>query len=104
MNYQDVLLTPLVTGVETDPKKPDKIKNWLLLKDLQFLSYHHETLSKWQANEVVFSTKFHNGTSKIVEFFNIQILILSVFYGPMSSMWYNFPTKCDCESRFSNNV
>ena len=29
--------------VETDQKKMDKFKNCPLIKNLQFLSYHHET-------------------------------------------------------------
>ena len=74
------------SAVETVPKKkPDKIKNWLLIKNLQFLSYHHETWSKRLANELVFLTKFYDDSSKIVDFsLIVNFLSFPVFLGPVS--------------------
>ena len=66
-------------------KKLEMIKIWPITKNLQYLSYHHETWSKWHANEVVFLTKFHNDNSKIVDFLLIfKFWSCPVFYGPVS--------------------
>ena len=46
-------------------------KIWSITKNLQFLSYHFETWSKRRAIEVVLLTKFHDDSSKIVDFLKI---------------------------------
>ena len=62
-------------------KKPYKIKNCLLIKNEQFLRYHHETWSKGPPHWFVILTKFHDDSSKIVDFFvNSQVLILSGYF------------------------
>ena len=40
----------------------------LLVKNLQFLFYSHETSSKWLPEELVILTKFHGDRTKIVGF------------------------------------
>ena len=46
----------------------DGPKIWLLIKNQQFLSYHYETLSKGPPNWPVTLTKFHDDSSKILDF------------------------------------
>ena len=47
---------------------PDSTKNVLLLKNLQFLPNHNETLLKGGIHVYLISTKFHNNWIKIVDF------------------------------------
>ena len=47
---------------------PDSVKNMLLLKNLQFLPDHYETLTKEGTQENLILTKFHNDWVKIVDF------------------------------------
>ena len=71
-------------------KKPDRVKIWPVTKNPQFLSYHDETWPKWQANEMVFITKFHTNSSKILDFLLIfKFRSCLVFYGPVST-YYDF--------------
>ena len=49
-------------------KNPDSLKNWPLVKNPQFLSNPHETLSKWSTHEVNIFTKFHEDQTRIVDF------------------------------------
>ena len=46
----------------------DSVKNMLLLKNLQFLSDHFETLTKEGTHEDLILTKFCNDPVKIVDF------------------------------------
>ena len=55
--------------------KPDSTKNVLLLKNLQFLPNHDETLSKWGTHEYLIFTKVRHDWVKIVDF-----LIKAHFY------------------------
>ena len=66
-NFNIFLQEGMKFDIETD-KKMDKLKNCPLIKNLQFLSYHHETWSRWQKYEVVLLTKFHDDSQKIVDF------------------------------------
>ena len=59
-------LTNLYTLVKA---KPDSTKNVLLLKNLQFLPNHDETLSKWVTHEYLIFTKFCHDWIEIVDFF-----------------------------------
>ena len=43
------------------------MKNQVLIKVLEFLSYHLETWSKWRSNGVVLWTKSHDDSSKILD-------------------------------------
>ena len=77
--------------IDSDSKNPDKIKTLLLIKNLQFFSNHHETWSKLQTQEVALLTKFHDDSSKIVDFllavnfwswpdfFNLSLALLQHF-------------------------
>ena len=47
---------------------PDSVKNMLLLKNLQFLPYHYEILTKEGTHEGLILTKFRNDRVKIVDF------------------------------------
>ena len=47
---------------------PDSVKNMLLLKNLQFLPDHYETLTKEGTHEDLILTKFLNDPVKIVVF------------------------------------
>ena len=47
---------------------PDSTKNVLLLKNLQFLPNHNETLLKGGVHVYLIFTKFHNNWIKIVDF------------------------------------
>ena len=47
---------------------PDSVKNMLLLKNLQFLPDHYETLTKEGTHEDLILTKFRNDPVKIVDF------------------------------------
>ena len=47
---------------------PDSTKNVLLLKNLQFLPNHNETLLKGGIHVYLIFTKFHNNWIKIVDF------------------------------------
>ena len=47
---------------------PDSVKNMLLLKNLQFLPDHYETLIKEGTHEDLILTKFRNDLIKIVDF------------------------------------
>ena len=47
---------------------PDLGKNMLLLKNLQFLPNHNETLLKGGIHVYLIFTKFHNNWIKIVDF------------------------------------
>ena len=47
---------------------PDSVKNMLLLKNLQFLPDHYETLTKEGTHEYLILTKFRNDPVKIVYF------------------------------------
>ena len=59
-------------GVQTNytvkEANADSTKNMLLLKNLQFLPNHNETLSKWDTHEYLIFTKFRNNWVKIVDF------------------------------------
>ena len=46
----------------------DSSKNMLLLKNLQFLLNHYETLSQYGIHEYLIVTKFRNDWIKIVDF------------------------------------
>ena len=46
---------------------PDSVKNMLLLKNLQFLPDHYETLTKEVTHEGLILTKFRNDPVKIVD-------------------------------------
>ena len=63
MRCQDSLLTYTLKQA-----KADATKNVLLLKNLQFLPNHNETLSKWGTHEYLIFTKFRNNWVKIVDF------------------------------------
>ena len=54
--------------LETDSKKSGQNKKLTTNKNLQSLSCHYETWSKRQSIEVVLLTKFHEDSSKIVDF------------------------------------
>ena len=54
----------------------DSSKNMLLLKNLQFVPSHCETLSLKGTHEYLIVTKFHNDWVKIVDFFNKSIFSL----------------------------
>ena len=61
------------------------IEIWPIKKNLQFLSYHHETWSKRPPLGLVILTKFHDDSSKIVDFLLlVKFLSFPVFYGPVS--------------------
>ena len=47
---------------------PDFVKNMLLIKNLQFLSDHYETLTKEGTHEGLILTMFRNDRVKIVDF------------------------------------
>ena len=47
---------------------PDSTKNVLLLKNLQFLPNHNETLLKGGVHVYLIFTKFHNNWIKFVDF------------------------------------
>ena len=55
--------------IETDPKKTGQGQICLLMKYLQFLSYHHKTWSKGPPYWFVILTKLHDDSSKIVVFY-----------------------------------
>ena len=55
-------------------------KNMLLLKKLQFLSDHYETLSKWGSHGYLCLSKFRNDRIKIVDF-----LIKAYFWPSLDS-------------------
>ena len=52
-------------------------KKLLIAKNLQFLSYTHETWSKWLPLELVILTKFHEYRTKIVDFLLIETFLAS---------------------------
>ena len=58
----------IIAHIETGAKKPDWAKNSLVVKNLQFWLYPHETWSKEQPHEVVIFTKFHEDRAKTVDF------------------------------------
>ena len=61
-------------------------QNWLLMKNLQFLSNFHETLSKDHINEIVNWTKFGQDWIKIVDFLLIANFEAStILYASVSS-------------------
>ena len=84
VQHRKVIITPNILHLPPPLwliKKGDWYKIWLIIKNLQFLSYHHETWSKWCVNEVVLLTKFHNDSSKIVDFWLVvKFLDLPVFH------------------------
>ena len=54
--------------IKSEVKKWDTFKNWPIIKNLQFLSYPHETWWKWLTHEVIIVTKFLKDRTKIVEY------------------------------------
>ena len=50
--------------IKSEEKKRDTFKSWSLIKNSQFLSNPHETLS----HEIIIFTKFHEDWTKIVDF------------------------------------
>ena len=66
-------------------------QNWLLMKNLQFLSNFHETLSKDHINEIVNWTKFGQDWIKIVDFLLIANFEAStVLYASVSKKKHYF--------------
>ena len=61
---------------------------WLVIENLQSLSYHYETWSKWQTFEVVLLTKFHDDSQKIVDFSFVDNFDLVWFFF-LISLSYN---------------
>ena len=63
-------------------RNPEKIKNWLLIKDFQILSHHHETWSKRPPHWFIILTKFYDDCSKIVD-----ILLIVNFWSCPDIFW-----------------
>ena len=54
--------------IKSGSKKSDKFKNWPLIKNPHFLFYHHETWGKLSSHEVITFSKFHEDSTKNVDF------------------------------------
>ena len=68
-------------------KKPAQGQKLIINKKLQFLSYHHETWSKWLAIEGVLLTKFCDDGSKIVDFLSVVNFWPRAHISESVSMW-----------------
>ena len=59
-------------------------QNNLQMKSLQFLGYHHETWSKGPLHRFVILTKFHDDSSKIVDFLLMDNFLTCLFFWSVS--------------------
>ena len=68
-------------------KKLDWLKNWQLLKNLQFLSYQADIQATLPTHEPIIWGKFHKDWKEIVDFFsNSEILNQSNFFASVSRL------------------
>ena len=68
-------------------KKLDKAQTLPLVKNPQFLYYSHETWSKWSTHELITLTKFHEDTTKIIDFLlTATFELCPIFYASPSML------------------
>ena len=69
-------------------QKVDKPKNWLLVKNLHFLSNPYETWWKWLSHGVKIFTKFHKNWTEIRDF-----LLMANFWTRVGFFYSDFINK-----------